>query len=641
MNKLFIKISTIATLIIQTTIISAQTKTLDDFENKTGWNFIKSDGVSLNLTNEKGLTGNAIRFDYDFTKGTGYGGIQKLFPIDLPENYEFTFYVKAESPANNFEIKFIDKTGDNVWWVSNRNYDFPTEWKKVTIKKRHINFAWGPTTDQNLKRIDRIEFTIASFIGGKGTVWLDNFKFEPLPAETSTYPQPTITATSSAKNHSTDFITDGSSETYWQSTEATNQHLVIDFKTRREFGGLQINWLENNSAKSFDILLSADSKTWEKAYTVQSNQSNISFIRLPEAEAHYVRIDVIENSGSNVVGIREIKFLSTKESLTQNDFLIYTASNSPKGNYPRYFSKQASFWTITGVNNDTKEALINEDGMVEVDKGLFSIEPLIKIGDSLFNWSNVASIHSMGELGVKKEFDFVPTVTWQLNQLTLETGVTAIGEANKNSKLNIRYKLKNRSNVANDFEFYLLIRPYQVNPYYQFLNYPGGVGKIKSITEGDGNYLVVDDKTVLFQKSTTHLGPSIPMKEIRWNLSAKKKCLWPTQLPIKMAWQPVLLSIGCTLMQARALYCMLLSPFMATNRVTKNRVQKMLPLNLPNHRNSGKQKQAISNSIYLHRPTVLLTPINRTWHTYWLTATKWAFNPVPARMNEAGYATAH
>ena len=26
-------------------------------------------------------------FDYDFTKGTGYGGIQKMFPIDLPENY--------------------------------------------------------------------------------------------------------------------------------------------------------------------------------------------------------------------------------------------------------------------------------------------------------------------------------------------------------------------------------------------------------------------------------------------------------------------------------------------------------------------------------------------------------------------------
>jgi len=165
-------------------------KILDEFENKDGWNFIQSDGVNLNLSIEKGLTGNAIRFDYDFTKGTGYAGIQKHFPIDLPENYEFTFYIRAESPANNFEIKFIDSTGNNVWWVNNRNYDFPEDWKKICIKKRHISFAWGPASDQSLNRIDRIEFTIASFVGGKGTIWIADLKFEELPPEATSYPIP-------------------------------------------------------------------------------------------------------------------------------------------------------------------------------------------------------------------------------------------------------------------------------------------------------------------------------------------------------------------------------------------------------------------------------------------------------------------
>ena len=63
--------------------------------------------------------------------------IQSAFgrPIDLPENFEFTFYLKAESPSNNFEIKFLDSTGQNVWWVNNRNYDFPKEWKKIKIKR--------------------------------------------------------------------------------------------------------------------------------------------------------------------------------------------------------------------------------------------------------------------------------------------------------------------------------------------------------------------------------------------------------------------------------------------------------------------------------------------------------------------------
>ncbi|MDD3892759.1 MAG: hypothetical protein PHE03_10715, partial [Bacteroidales bacterium] len=138
----------------------AQSTQLDGFETNERWEFIKSDGVDLTLTNGKGIEGQAIQLDYNFTKGTGYGGIQKWIAIDLPENYEFTFWIKAESPANNFEIKFIDSSGDNVWWVNNRNYDFPKEWTKIRIKKRHISFAWGPTENRDLKRIDRIEFTV-------------------------------------------------------------------------------------------------------------------------------------------------------------------------------------------------------------------------------------------------------------------------------------------------------------------------------------------------------------------------------------------------------------------------------------------------------------------------------------------------
>ena len=499
-------ITVLIMLVFSASFLHAQIKTLDEFDSKVGWNFIKSDGVNLNLSIEKGLTGNAIRFDYDFTKGTGYGGIQKFFPIDLPDNYELTFFLKAESPANNFEIKFIDSTGNNVWWVNNRNYDFPTEWKKISVKKRHISFAWGPTNDQHLKRIDRIEFTIASFVGGKGTIWIDDLKYEPLQPETNSYPTPVIVASLSLKDKLPNLIVENSKSTFWQANNPKDQNVTIDFKARREFGGLKIEWLKNCYAKSFDILQSVDGKNWGKAYSVQSNQTDASFIRLAEAEARYIKININEANALSKVGIREIKFLNTKESLTMNDFLIYSAKNSKIGNYPRYFLEQASFWTITGVNNDVKEALINEDGMVEVDKALFSIEPMIKYGDSLYNWSNVKTVQSLYPSEYKRDFNFLPTVTWQSNYFNLTTSVTSTGEANKNSKLNIRYSIKNLSNQAKEFEFYLLIRPYQVNPYYQFLNLTGGVGKIKSIKEEEGKYLSVDDKIVLFQKKYDSFG---------------------------------------------------------------------------------------------------------------------------------------
>ena len=484
-------------LLITYDIINAQLKTLDEFESKDGWSFIKSDGVNVDLNVDRGYTGNALRFDYDFTKGTGYGGIQKLFPIDLPDNYEFTFYIKAESPPNNLEIKFIDSTGNNVWWVNNRNFDFPEDWKKITIKKRHISFAWGPATDHTLKRVDRIEFTISSYVGGKGTIWIDDLKFEPLPPETTSYPAPVVTASSFVKNHSPSLMTDNSDETYWESSGVNDQNVNIDFTTRREFGGLQIKWLKDHFAESFDIMLSKDGMNWEKAYSVQSNQGNTSFIRLPEAEARYLKINLTKSRTEQDFGISELKFLDINSSLKPNDFLIYVAKNSNVGDYPRYFSEQASYWTITGANGDVKEALINEDGMVEVDKGLFSIEPMIRSSDSLYNWSNVKATQSSGFSEDHREYSFIPSVTWYCDDLKFLTGVTSAGDANVNSRLDIRYEFENLSSRPKDFEFYLLIRPFQVNPYYQWLNLTGGVGKIKSISESSEGMISVDEKTVI------------------------------------------------------------------------------------------------------------------------------------------------
>ncbi len=92
----------ISVIIMLLTVISANSQilTLDDFENKNEWSFNQSDGVIMNLSNEKGISGNAIRIDYDFTKGTGFGGIQKLFPLDLPENFELKEYPQIPKPHN-------------------------------------------------------------------------------------------------------------------------------------------------------------------------------------------------------------------------------------------------------------------------------------------------------------------------------------------------------------------------------------------------------------------------------------------------------------------------------------------------------------------------------------------------------------
>ncbi len=488
---------------------NAQVRTLDEFENANGWSYNLSDGVTMNHSIEKGVTGNAIRIDYDFTKGSGYGGIQKLFPLELPENYEFTFWLKAESPSNNFEIKFIDSTGNNVWWVNNRNYSFPGEWKKIRIKKRHIEFAWGPSESRQPERFDRIEFTVASFVGGRGTLWIDDLRFEPLAPEKHSWPAPAVTASSSARKYQPGMMADGSDETFWQSRKTKSADITVDFTERREFGGVQIRWLEGHQAGSFEIYLSDDGRSWEKAYSASSNTGGVSFIRLPEAETRYLRLEMAGPADDGTFGITEIEFPDVGSTKTPNDFLIYCAKNSPAGNYPGYFSEQASYWTVTGVNNDTKEALINESGMVEVDKSLFSIEPMLKLGDSLVNWSNTVPVQSTVFHGAAGETGFVPSVTWQHGGLKFVTGVSSGGTANVNSLLYIGYSFENLSDRAVDFEFYLLVRPFQVNPWYQFLNTIGGSGRINTISEEAGGRIAVDDKVILLTRAYDSFGAAV------------------------------------------------------------------------------------------------------------------------------------
>ncbi len=468
-------------------------RVLDDFESAAGWKVYKSDGVETNVSIIEGHTGKAIKFDYDFTKGTGYGGIQKIVPIELPQNYQFTFYIKAESPANNLEFKLLDSTGQNVWWLIKRNYDFPSEWTKVKIKKKQISFAWGPTEDKELKRIDRLEFTISSYVGGKGSILIDNLKFEKLPPEDNSPILLTAEVSSEAgEDYIAENLTDNNNLTAWKSSTDERQDIILDFQKRREFGGIVINWDSADYAKEFDVYLSGKNDNWEKAYSVKRETGNTSYIRLKEEDAEKIKIELLKSSRGNGYGINEISVKNTDYSDDLNRFFINIAKDYPAGYYPRYLGEEGTFWTIIGVNNDRKEALINEDGMVEVDKKHFSIEPFLSVDGKFITRNDVKETQSLYD-----DYLPVPSVEWDYNDLRLITQAFANGEANKNSVLYLKYTIDNNSAESHKINLYLTIRAFQVNPYYQWLNITGGAAEIDSIKYREGRVYVNDDKVII------------------------------------------------------------------------------------------------------------------------------------------------
>lgn len=492
MREKVVKIVALILVLLSLAIqIFAQSKVLDEFNSKSGWQVFTSDGVDLKISTANGFKGKCIRIDYNFTKGSGYGGIQKNIPIEFPANFQFSFYIKAKSPNNNLEFKLADASGDNVWWYNNRNYEFPTEWKKYVIKKRKIEFAWGTINDKTLRNSNRLEFTIASYNGGKGTVYLDELNFEPTAETSGQISDVNVEASSILPSSDIKFLTDGKKETNWISGNAAKQEIVLDLNGRKEFGGLKINWDEKDYARKFSVLVSDDRKTWEKVYSAEKENSNTNYVRLPELEATYIKLILENSAGKKSFAIGELEILSGEYSADPNHFFINIAKDFPRGYFPRYFNEEKSYWTITGVNSDVKEALINEEGMVEVDKSNFSLEPFLFVDGKLITWNDQQTIQSL-----ENNYLPIPKIKW-LGNIQLEIKTFASGEANKSSVLYLQYTLKNVSKQEKTGNFYLALRPFQVNPYYQWLNITGGTAKVKSVKVEKTKIIVNNEKVVL------------------------------------------------------------------------------------------------------------------------------------------------
>ena len=232
---------------------------------------------------------------------------------------------------------------------------------------------------------------------------------------------------------------------------------------------------EFNYPKEYKVLFSNDNIKWESLYEVNHNKGERTYIRLTDAETRYVKL-LMNNSSGTGYGIREMKILDPIYSENINRFFINIASEFPRSFFPRYFHEEASYWTIVGVNADVKESLINEDGMIEVDKSSFSIEPMIYSDNKLITWNEAEK-----EQSLLNNYLPIPNVQWKYENLKLNVEAFASGEANKSSVLYASYKITNTGTDSSNGKLYLLLRPFQVNPYYQELNIIGGVSKISSV----------------------------------------------------------------------------------------------------------------------------------------------------------------
>ena len=461
---------------------------LDDFSDLSAWTAITSGAAQLRISRDRGLRGSAMRLDFDFCSAGGFVVARKAFPLEIPESYSFGFSIRGTAPANIFEFKLVDDTSQNVWRYRVEAFDFPEEWTPLSIRSSQVVFAWGPLGGGPPRNIAAVELVIAAGPGGIGTVCLENFWFRD-----DTYRlTPVATASSALPGHEPQKALAAAKTSSWQS-EATDepQWLLIDFQQEREYGGLVVHWGKRLGAKRFDVLVSVDGHEWNTVYTTRQGDAEQSYIYLPQSTSRYIRLNLYQSVEGRGFAVRRIEVKPFDFSRTINHFFQNIAAEAPAGLYPKYLLGRQTYWTPVGTGDADTQALMNEEGMVEVDKGSFSIAPFVYTGRELFTWADADLRQELihGHLPL-------PSSEWRTDRFTLKITAFAINQ-NDHPVLYLRYHIVNTTTKRRLFRLFTALCPFQVTPTWQNWRSFGGVAPIRSLRFSDGALWVNGNKPVI------------------------------------------------------------------------------------------------------------------------------------------------
>lgn len=472
--------------------VRPERRVLDDFERLEGWRAQPSDGVSLAIHSDSGVRGRAMRLDVDFHGGGGYAVARKTMPIALDSNYVISFWIRGTVRPNNLELKLVDASGDNVWWMNRREFDFPESWEEVTIRKRHVEFAWGPAGGGEPRNIAALEIAITAGGGGAGSVWIDELTYTPMPPVAVYTGTPVARASSSTAGHEAARALDADPATAWRSESGARESwLEIDFGQLRELGGLVVDWDSAAHASAYVVEVQRADGQWSVVRRVLDGDGGRDHLFLPETETRRIRL-VMQPNGARALAIRTVSVQPLAYAASRNAFFTAIAGEAAPGSYPKYLQRVVqSYWTLVGVDGDEDEALMNEEGMLEVDESRFSIEPFLRLDDRLTTWADVTPVQSLERGSLP-----IPSVRWDAAGVSLTVTAYADGAPGA-SCLFARYRVRNTGAERRRGALYLALRPFQVNPSWQFLSVAGGVAPVRAIRRDDGVIRVDADKTVI------------------------------------------------------------------------------------------------------------------------------------------------
>ncbi|MFT4177250.1 MAG: hypothetical protein QM627_11415 [Luteolibacter sp.] len=452
------------------------------FDDPQSWMVVASGQAVGKLSRVKRRNGTvALRLDYDFHGGGGFVVARKEIAFDLPDTFAVKFALRGEGPDNHFEFKIADPGNENAWRYQRERFSWPSKWRRMTLTERDLPFAWGPAGGGGPREVGSLEFVVAAGPGGKGSVWLSDFSIEDqTPRETRE-----VAASSARTDHEPKCVLEDSAADWRPSQEDRKPCWWLDFGKLQRFGGLVIHWPEDLPERSYDLTISKTGKKWKRVHRCAVCSETKTHIPIPKGEARFLKITFGNGSAA---GLRYLELKPDAFSHSPNEFMHSVAEDFPLGWHPRYWHREQSYWTPVGTPAGTRRALMNEEGLVEVDEGGFSLEPFLRIDGRLVTWAD-ASIR----IGMPRDGMPLPEVSWTVDDVILTVSPWVAGDADELT-LKVNYQIDNPKN--HNVELAVAVRPFQVNPPWQAFRNLGGISPIRKIGGKPGK-LKVEGKTVI------------------------------------------------------------------------------------------------------------------------------------------------